>query len=115
MTSMNLCGRMDGISKRGSKMNVQDQVEMIKREMPQTYGVIQREAARIGNEAYRLVKRALRGEPNCFWAMEGGHVVGTPFNQSEIQRDVAQHMVAFGCAYVCIFQTLPGGQDSGTN
>lgn len=84
-------------------MNIQQQIEVIKTRMPETYKAIGDKAHHIGSEAYVLVKRALRGEPNCFWAMERGHVMGTPFSQSPVTDYIARNMVEFGCAYVCIF------------
>jgi hypothetical protein len=75
----------------------------IKAYMPETYKAIQAKAKEIGNAAFLLVRRGIRGEPNCFWAMENGRVVGTPFNLPEVSRDVAQYMVTFACAYVCIW------------
>lgn len=96
-------------------MSIEKQIGEIKQYMPETYKAIQDKAAKVGNTAYALVKRALRGEPNCFWAMEAGRVMGTPFNQGDIQREVAQYMVGFGCVYVCIFQTLPEELQSGQN
>lgn len=87
-------------------MTVQAKTDQIKQFMPETYKAIQAKAQQIGNKAYHLVRRGLAGEPNCFWAMEAGHVVGTPFTLTEVQRDTAWAMVSFGCAYACIFPTL---------
>lgn len=74
----------------------------IKTAMPQTYEAIQRKAQQQGNEVFGLVRRGLRGESGCFWAMEAGHVVGTPFEGHSVQGVVAEAMVRFGCAHVCI-------------
>lgn len=87
-------------------MTIQEKIDQIKISMPETYKAIQEKAKVIGNEAFVLVRRGLRGEPNCFWAMEGGLVMGTPFNLVEVQRDIAQYMVTFGCAHVCVFQMI---------
>ena len=96
---------MDSMDTRtDSASNVNALVQQIKSHMPNTYKTILGKAALIGNEAFSLVRRGLRGEPNCFWAMEGGLVMGTPFNLVEVQRDIAQYMVTFGCAHVCVFQ-----------
>lgn len=102
-------------TRKKTPAEVEQDLQRIKSHMPETYKAIQAEAARIGNAAFATVRRGCAGQPNCFWAMEGGYVVGTPFSQSEIQRDVAQHMVSFGCAYACIFQDLHQGQLDGTN
>jgi len=87
-------------------MSVQQKTDQIKQFMPETYKAIKARADLIGNQAYHLVRRGLAGEPNCFWAMEAGHVMGTPFNLVDVQRDVAWAMVSFGCAYACIFPLL---------
>lgn len=96
-------------------VDVSAQLQIIKTRMPETYKSIQEKASKVGNKAYELVRRALRGEPNCFWAMENGHVVGTPFSMPEVSRDLAQFMVSFGCAHVCTFVTLPEELVDGKN
>jgi len=96
-------------------MNTSEKIALIKTSMPETYQAIQDKAKVIGNDAFALVKRGLRGEPNCFWAMEAGNVVGTPFNHTEISRDVAQAMVTFGCAHVCIFAMAGSEVQRGSN
>jgi hypothetical protein len=88
---------------RPAKMDVNGKVEEIKRFMPETYKSIQAKAAKIGNVAYELVRRGLRGEANCFYAFEQARVVGTPFNMPDVTADVALCIVEFGCAYVCMF------------
>ncbi len=85
------------------KRKVGEALLLIKTGMPQTYEAIQRRAAVQGAGVYTLVRRAVRGEANCFWAMEGGRVVGTPFAASHpVMAVVAQGLVQFGCAHVCI-------------
>lgn len=86
-----------------SKLDVTDKIDEIKRFMPETYKSIQAKAAEVGNVAYEVVRRGLRGEANCFYAFEGGRVVGTPFSAGPLTAEVAAAMVTFGCAFVCIF------------
>lgn len=98
---------------------VTEKLATIRQHMPETYraikarekGVIEdHDGQRVvvvpayGTDIYALVRRGLRGEPNCFWAMERGHVMGTPFSLTDIGRDAAWSMVAWGSAHVCIFQ-----------
>lgn len=90
---------------------VAEGLALIKARMPETYKSVQAKAAQIGGSAYNLVRRALRGEPNCFWACERGHVVGTPFSEGEISRDVAQLMVQFGCTHLTMWGA--GGKGGG--
>lgn len=92
---------------------VDQQIANIKANMPETYKSIQAKARPVKDsagkvayenpEAFSLVRRGLRGEPNCFYAFERGHVVGTPFNLVEITRDIAQYMVTFGVTHACIW------------
>ena len=84
-------------------------IETIKRDMPETYKAIKAKAAEIGNVAFELVRKGLRGEANCFYAFEAGRVVGTPFAAGPLPDHVARMMVEFGCAFVCIFH-MPEGQ-----
>lgn len=82
---------------------VEQQIANIKANMPETYKSIKAKAASIGNDAYVYVRRGLRGEPDCFYAFERGHVVGTPFALVDVVRDVAQLMVTFGVDHVCLW------------
>lgn len=86
-----------------TKKDVSHLINEIKANMPETYKTIQAKAVERGNGAYELVRRGLRGEANCFYAFERGWVMGTPFTLVEVQRDIAQYMVTFGVAHVCIW------------
>ena len=88
---------------------VKEQVAQIKRDMPETYKAIVAKAEVMGKPAYALVRRGLRGEANCFWAMEQGWVMGAPFTLPEVARDIAQYMVTFGVGFVCIFGESSNG------
>lgn len=83
-------------------------LQLIKARMPEVYKTIQDKAAVMGNEAYALVRRGLAGQPGCFYAFEAGQVVGTPFGDADPRMaQVAQFIVRFGCAHVCIFPMTP--------
>ncbi len=91
-----------------SKADVSGMIAEIKQHMPGVYASIQRRAALIGDEAYQLVRRGLRGEPRCFYAMEGGRVVGTPFDIKHYDMIVSSiALLEFGRAEVCIWPNLP--------
>jgi len=90
------------------------QVALIKAAMPSVYGAIKAKAAAIGDEAYALVRRGARGEADCFYAFEGGRVVGTPFCQA-VTADVAVAMVEFGVGFVCIWPIVAGKGGDGAN
>ena len=86
-----------------------DEVEAIKRtikaHMPETYkAILQRSAdTDLGRDAFALVTRGLRGEPNCFYALERGHVVGTPFNLPNVTPELASVIVRFGCSFLVMW------------
>lgn len=87
-----------------SKELVRQRLEIIKRHMPNVLACIEDRVQHIGNDAYALVRRGLRGEPGCFYAIEGGHVVGCPIGMDdEAMRELANYTVIFGCAHVCIW------------
>lgn len=91
-----------------AKDPVEAQVAVIKACMPNTYASIQAQARVLGNDAFALVRRAVRGEPGCFYAIEAGHVVGAPFTGHPIMADVALSMVQYGCTHVVIWPLRDG-------
>ena len=92
-------------------MTESEQLQIIKTCMPQTYASIRtRAAGDLGAEAYALVRRALRGEANCFYALEAGHVVGTPFSDRTVTDEVAGLMVRFGVGFLVMWPVQPGEQ-----
>ena len=97
-----------------AKFDVTDKINEIKRYMPETYKTIQAKAALMGNVAYELVRRGLRGEPNCFYAFEAGRIVGTPYTLTDIQADLAKYLLVWGCACACIL-TEPKELTDGTH
>jgi len=79
-------------------------LDTIKTRMPNVYKAIQAKAVDIGDEAYSLVRRGLAGQAGCFYALEGGHVVGTVFGRGDPRmHQLAEFLVFFGCAHVCIW------------
>ena len=94
--------------------DVSDKINEIKQHMPGVYASIQRKAAQIGDEAFKLVRRGLRGEPRCFYAIEAGRVVGTPFDIKHYDMVVASiALLEFGRADVCIWPEPPVVQAQG--
>lgn len=85
---------------------VERQIVEIKTHMPAVYQSIQDKADNIGKLAYSLVRRGVRGEPNCFYAFERGRVVGTPFSLPTIQEDIAVNMVRFVVSHVVMWANV---------
>lgn len=98
---------MDTLTTRSAE-DVQRGLATIKNRMPNTYEYINAQAkerevfvdGKVASEVYALVKRGLRGEANCFWAMEAGYVVGTPFDGA-FGGDIHQLMIDVGSCYTC--------------
>ena len=92
--------------------------QTIKDHMPETYKAITDKAGKIGKEAYRFVRQGLAGQPNKFYAMEKGWVVGTPFDIPDVEPQLAAVMVEFGCTFLIMWapeaQQLEG-QGNGTH
>jgi hypothetical protein len=77
-------------------VNVDDKLALIKREMPKTYATIQAAAGRIGSKAFEQVRRGIRGEARCFFALEGDHHVGEPWDTALFGVDQALLQYEFG-------------------
>lgn len=91
--------------------------QLIKTAMPETYKAILARAADndLGRQAYALVTRGLKGEPNCFYAIEGGHVVGAPFDMPDVTADLARVIVRFGCSFMVMWAPGAAAAQGGAN
>ncbi len=78
------------------------QIRLIRDRMPKVYGAIKAKAAEIGNDAFALVRRGIRGEPGCFYAFEADITVGTAWDVP-LPNDVAQLVKRYGMTYVCMW------------
>lgn len=85
--------------------------QLIKTQMPETYkAIVARSAdADLGRQAFALVTRGIKGEPNCFYAMERGHVVGAPFELPNVTAELARTIVQFGCTFMVMWAPANGG------
>lgn len=77
--------------------------QTIKDHMPETYKAITDMAGKIGKEAYRYVRQGLAGQPNKFYAIERGWVVGTPFDMPEVEAELARYIVRFGMQHLIMW------------
>ena len=93
---------MDGTTVERPQTDVQAQLAEIKAHMPQTYRAIQEKAAS-GARAFRYVRSGLRGEPNQFYAIEGGRVVGTPFNLANVHEELTRFIAQWGCTFLIMW------------
>lgn len=47
-----------------------------------------------------ILRRALAGERNCFYAIEAGHIIGTPFDWTEKGQFVVSMSILTGAKFV---------------
>ena len=101
---LSLYKRLDSMdTQKTTKVDVTETIALIKGHMPETYASIHRRAAEGNTTAFEMVRRGLRGEANCFYACEGGRVVGTPFNAGQINAEIALFIVEFGFTSIAMF------------
>jgi hypothetical protein len=69
--------------------------------MPKVARMLDEHRERLGSEHVQAcVKAGMRGEPNAFYAIEGGHVVGTPFTAVGLMEPVGLAFALGGAAIV---------------
>ena len=76
-------------------VSVEDQLALIKRDMPVTYAAIKAWAGRVGGQAYEMVRRGLRGEYRCFFSLEGGHRLGVDWSCPD-DAELAEYHCRYG-------------------
>lgn len=68
----------------------------LRRQMPQVAAEVDRARQDHGAAwVNEQIRRGLAGEPDRFFAFEGGHIIGTPFRFDTMQRDDALRCAAF--------------------
>lgn len=50
------------------------------------------------------IKRAIRGEPDYFYAFEAGHVLGTPFRSDPITEKVVRMSISYGARFAMVMR-----------
>ncbi|MEZ2293081.1 hypothetical protein [Variovorax sp. RCC_210] len=81
---------------------VNARLTFIKDRMPKTYEAIQAKAKEMGSGAFGLVRRGIRGEPNCFYACERDFKVGTYWTV-QVAPDIARLVELYGMSFVCMW------------
>lgn len=105
-------GQMDTFKTPVEKAaEVEARLKEIKAHMPETYKAITAKAGLIGSAAFRFVRQGVAGEPNKFYALEGGRVVGAPFNLPGLMAGLEAVICEFGCNFMIMWapeaQQLP--------
>lgn len=58
------------------------------------------------------IRRAIKGEPGLFYAIERGHVLGTPFPATHAIAADQNMAVALGCTFAGFMATPPSSEAS---
>ncbi len=89
----------------------------LRQQMPETAQWVDRKRKEYGaDHVNQCIRRAMKGEPGHFYAMERGHVLGTPFPSTHpIAKDQAM-AVQLGCTFAGFIAEpaavgAPDGQD----
>ena len=68
--------------------------------MPRTAEWVDAQRAKYGDKHVNAcIRQAITGTPGLFYAMEGGHVLGTPFPASHPIASEQNWAVMLGCAF----------------
>lgn len=77
--------------------------------MPQTAEWIAQRRLEWGKDHVNgCIRDALAGKPGRFYALEAGHVLGTPFPPDHDIADVQTYALLQGCTFA-VFMAQPGG------
>ncbi len=77
--------------------------------MPETADFVDRKSVEWGRAHVRdCIERALRGEPGWFYAMEAGHVRGTPFIEPDPVAEWQRMAVLVGASFAAFMREPEG-------
>lgn len=75
-------------------------VSSLRDKMPRTSEWVDAQRAALGKDWVNdCIRRAQAGEPGLFYAMEAGHVLGTPFPASHPFAEMQRYAVLMGTAF----------------
>lgn len=86
----------------------------LRQHMPETAKWVDQKRQEFGAEFVNgCIRRALKGEPGHFYAMERGHVLGTPFPATHPVDKDQKYAVIMGCTFAGFIAdpTAPGDTD----
>jgi hypothetical protein len=85
----------------------------LRQEMPETSKWVDAKRVELGKVYVNdCIRRALKGEPGLFYAMERGHVLGTPFPATSPIAESQNYAVTMGCTFAGFIATP--GEKNGT-
>lgn len=92
---------MDGEKKPAAKS--------MRETMPMTSEYVDRLRREMGHQyVNEMIRRAMAGEPGCFYAIENGRVLGTPFTSNDAAIAMWQSVaVTHGAKFACFIAPAP--------
>jgi hypothetical protein len=97
-------------------MNQPAQPVKMRDSMPLTAEFVDRKRGDWGSAHVNdCIRRAAKGEPGFFYAIEGGHVLGAPFPDSDPMAHWQQYAIVCGVRFACFIRTPEGGMTHGTD
>jgi hypothetical protein len=92
---------MEGMEVRKKQAGLRDS-------MPETAIWVDSKRKEFGSDFVNgCIKQALAGVPGRFYAMENGHVLGTPFAATDPIADWQNYAITTGCKFAAFIET-PG-------
>jgi hypothetical protein len=86
----------------------QQRVASLRDKMPKTADWVDRQRTALGKDWVNdCIRRAQAGEAGRFYAMEAGHVLGTPFPADHPIADLQRYAVIMGTAFAGFIDTPP--------
>ncbi len=86
----------------------------LRQQMPETSKWVDAKRIEYGKDYVNdCIRRALKGEPGQFYAMERGHVLGTPFPATHPFAQAQDYAILTGCSFAGFLSkpTTPGHKD----
>ena len=89
----------------------------LRQHMPETAKWVDQKRQELGAEFVNgCIRRALKGEPGFFYAMERGHILGTPFPATHPIAESQNYAITMGCTFAgFIAEPIPAGGTHGAN
>ena len=85
----------------------------LRKDMPETAKWVDAKRKEVGAEFVNTcIRRAMKGEPGYFYAMERGHVLGTPWPATHPVANDHNYAILMGCTFAGFIAQAPveGGE-----
>ena len=88
----------------------------LRADMPKTAEWVDRTRQELGAAHVNgMIRRAMQGEPGCFYAFERGHVLGTPFPATDPMHEWQAKAVLLGSTFAGFIRSPEKGAGNGKN